>query len=91
VPLVTPTLMRGRVLAFEMVFIGASNELGAFESGVAGQLLGPAAAVVLGGVGTLVIAGAWVVLFPALRGVDRFPGLDEPAPEPSIRSPSTHE
>jgi MFS family permease len=95
VPLVTPVLMRGRVLAFEMVFIGASNELGAFESGVAGQLLGPAAAVVLGGVGTLVIAGAWAVLFPALRRVDRFPGLEEPEQSsrgrPSIRSPSTHD
>jgi MFS family permease len=92
VPLVTPALMRGRVLAFEMVFIGASNELGAFESGVAGQLLGPASAVVLGGVGTLVIAGAWAALFPALRRVDRFPGLDEPeARRPSVRSPSTHE
>jgi hypothetical protein len=92
VPLVTPALMRGRVLAFEMVFIGASNELGAFESGVAGQLLGPAAAVVLGGVGTLVIAGAWAGLFPALRRVDRFPGLDEPEPlRTSIRSSSTHD
>jgi predicted MFS family arabinose efflux permease len=91
VPLVTPALMRGRVLAFEMVFIGASNELGAFESGVAGQLLGPAAAVVFGGVGTLVIAGAWAALFPALRRVDRFPGLDEPEPQRSVRSASTHE
>ena len=77
VPLVTPVRMRGRVLAFEMVFIGASNELGAFESGVAGQLLGPAAAIVLGGVGTLVIAVSWAFLFPGLRRVDRFPGLDE--------------
>ena len=80
VPLVTPVRMRGRVLAFEMVFIGASNELGAFESGVAGQLLGPAAAIVLGGVGTLVIAVSWAFLFPALRRVDRFPGLDESVP-----------
>jgi MFS family permease len=78
VPLVTPVRMRGRVLAFEMVFIGASNELGAFESGVAGQLLGPAAAIVLGGVATLVIAAGWAVLFPSLRQVDRFPGLDTP-------------
>jgi hypothetical protein len=77
VPLVTPVRMRGRVLAFEMVFVGASNELGAFESGVAGQLLGPAAAVVLGGVATVAIAATWVLLFPALRRVDRFPGLGE--------------
>jgi MFS family permease len=80
VPLVTPVRMRGRVLAFEMVFIGASNELGAFESGVAGQLLGPAAAIVLGGLGTLVIAVSWAFLFPVLRRVDRFPGLDESVP-----------
>lgn len=76
VPLVTPAVVRGRVLAFEMVFIGASNELGAFESGVAGQLLGPAAAITLGGVATLVIAFLWAGLFPALRTVDRFPGLE---------------
>jgi MFS family permease len=73
VPLVTPADKRGRVLAVETVFIGASNELGAFESGVAGQLLGPAGAVVLGGVATLAIAVAWGRLFPALRAVDRFP------------------
>jgi hypothetical protein len=55
------------------VFIGASNELGAFESGVAGQLIGPSGAIVLGGAATLAIAGAWWVFFPALRDVDRFP------------------
>ena len=73
VPLVTPADKRGRVLAVETVFIGASNELGAFESGVAGQLLGPAAAVVLGGVATLLIALSWGRFFPALAAVDRFP------------------
>jgi MFS family permease len=77
VPLVTPSEKRGRVLAVETVFIGASNELGAFESGVAGQVLGPAAAVALGGVATLVVAGGWWAWFPALRRVDRFPsGID---------------
>jgi MFS family permease len=73
VPLVTPPDKRGRVLAVETVFIGASNELGAFESGVAGQLLGPAAAVALGGAATLVVAMTWGRFFPALRHVDRFP------------------
>lgn len=73
VPLVTPPSKRGRVLAVENVFIGASNELGAFESGVAGQLLGPAGAVVLGGAATLAVAAGWGALFPALRAVDRFP------------------
>lgn len=73
VPLVTPHDKRGRVLAVEMVFIGASNELGAFESGVVGQLLGPAVAVVVGGIGTLAVAGLWFRIFPALARVDRFP------------------
>jgi predicted MFS family arabinose efflux permease len=73
VPLVTPRSTRGRVLAVENVFIGASNELGAFESGVAGQVLGPAGAVVLGGAATMVVAAAWWGLFPDLRDVDGFP------------------
>lgn len=72
-PLVTPVDKRGRVLAVEGVFVGASNELGAFESGVAGQVLGPGGAVVLGGVATLAVAAGWGVLFPDLRDVDRFP------------------
>ncbi|HEX5587064.1 MAG TPA: MFS transporter [Acidimicrobiia bacterium] len=73
VPLVTPADKRGRVLAVEMVFIGASNELGAFESGVVGQLLGPAAAIVLGGAATVAVAAIWASRFPALRSTDRFP------------------
>jgi MFS family permease len=73
VPLATPPEMRGRVLAVENVFIGASNELGGFESGALGQLLGTTGSVVLGGVGTLVVAVAWGLLFPPLRRVDRFP------------------
>jgi hypothetical protein len=73
VPLVTPSSARGRVMAVENVFIGASNELGAFESGVTGQLLGPSLAVGLGGVATLIVAATWARLFPALRDVDRFP------------------
>jgi hypothetical protein len=73
VPLATPFDKRGRVLAVESVFIGASNELGAFESGVAGQLIGTAPAVILGGAATLVIAAAYYVVFPVLRALDRFP------------------
>ena len=76
-PFVTPASARGRVLAVEHVFIGASNELGAFESGVAGQVLGVAPAVVLGGVMTLVVAGLWSMLFPSLRDVDRFQDAQE--------------
>jgi MFS family permease len=73
VPLATPGDKRGRVLAVENVFIGASNELGAFESGVTGQLLGTSGSVVLGGIATLMVAGGWWFLFPSLRKVDRFP------------------
>lgn len=76
-PLVTPDELRGRVNAVEMVFISASNELGAFESGVAAALIGAVPAVVLGGVATVVIAGVWWKLFPALARVDR---LDELRP-----------
>ncbi|GIU94333.1 MAG: MFS transporter [Gaiellaceae bacterium] len=78
-PLVTPDALRGRVTAVEMVFISASNELGAFESGVAAALLGAVPAVVLGGVATIAIAGIWWKLFPALAKVDR---LDELRPVP---------
>jgi MFS family permease len=78
-PLVTPDALRGRVTAVEMVFISASNELGAFESGVAAALIGAVPAVVLGGVATIVIAGIWWKLFPSLARVDR---LDELRPVP---------
>jgi len=76
-PLVTPDELRGRVTAVEMVFISASNELGAFESGVAAALIGAVPAVVVGGILTIVVAGAWWKLFPSLAGVDR---LDELRP-----------
>ena len=82
VPLVTPSPARGRVMAVESVFLGASNELGAFESGVAGQLLGTSGAVVLGGVATLGVVGVWTFLFPALGRMDRFP--DRPPDEAPI-------
>ncbi|MEK7424312.1 MAG: hypothetical protein AAB131_10785, partial [Actinomycetota bacterium] len=72
VPLVTPDEKRGRVLAVENVFIGASNELGAFESGVVGQAIGTPATVVGGGVGTLVVVAVWAAAFPAIRRIDRF-------------------
>jgi hypothetical protein len=59
-------------MAVENVFIGASNELGAFESGVAASVLGVAPAVALGGAATLGVVGVWSVLFPSLRDIDRF-------------------
>ncbi len=66
----TPDEMRGRVAAVNMVFIGASNELGEFESGVTAAWLGTVPAVVLGGVGTILVTVACAALFPALRRVD---------------------
>lgn len=72
VPLATPESMRGRVLAVENVFIGGSNQLGAFESGLTAAWFGLAPAVVVGGLGTLVVVGAAWFVFPELRRVDRF-------------------
>jgi len=71
VQIVTPDHMRGRVGAVSSLFIGASNELGEFESGVAARILGPVSAVVFGGVGAVVITGLWAGLFPELRKADR--------------------
>ena len=68
-----PPEMRGRVNAVNMLFIGASNELGEFESGLTAQWLGPVRAVVAGGVGTLLVVLSWTRLFPDLRGLDRMP------------------
>jgi MFS family permease len=67
----TPDEMRGRVNAVDMLFIGVSNELGEFESGLTAQWLGTVPAVVLGGVGTLLVIAAWAWLFPELREADQ--------------------
>lgn len=75
VPLVTPDDKRGRVSAVENVFIGATNELGAFESGVAAQAVGVPATVVGGGVLTLGVVGVWWFKFKEMRNVDRFEDL----------------
>ena len=71
VQLVTPDNMRGRVAAVSSVFIGASNELGEFESGVVARFLGPVGAAIFGGVGALAVTGLWARLFPDLRQADR--------------------
>jgi len=71
VQLATPDVMRGRVSAVNVLFIGASNELGEFESGATAALFGTVPAVVLGGIGTLLVVAIWMWLFPALRRVDR--------------------
>jgi MFS family permease len=81
IALVTPDDVRGRVTAIEMVFISASNELGAFESGTVASLLGLVRGVVLGGAITIAVAASWVRLFPELAQVDRLEELRPPIPD----------
>jgi hypothetical protein len=69
--LATPPEMRGRVSAVNSLFIGASNELGEFESGLTAQWWGAVRAVVYGGIGSLVITGLWSAWFPDLRRADQ--------------------
>jgi hypothetical protein len=71
VQLSTPDSMRGRVSAVNSLFIGTSNEFGQFESGLTAQWFGTVPAVVIGGIGTLVVIALWSWLFPELRGADR--------------------
>ena len=73
--LATPDALRGRVNAVEMVFISASNELGAFESGAAAALVGAVPAVVVGGCLTIAAALLWPRLFPQMAGIDRLESL----------------
>ena len=79
VQIVTPDAMRGRVSAVSGLFIGASNELGEFETGVVARMLGPVGAALFGGFGSLGVTGLWARLFPALRKADR---LDRPETTP---------
>ncbi len=76
IQLETPDEIRGRVSAVNAVFIGASNELGEFESGVTAVWFGLVPSVVLGGAATIAVTGAWMRLFPTLRTMDRFPGAE---------------
>ena len=87
VQLATPDAMRGRVSAVNSVFIGASNQLGEFESGATAALWGPVASVVWGGVGTGLVVLAWIGLFPALARHDRLlrPAEIDPAGHPPAR------
>jgi MFS family permease len=90
VPLLTPDEKRGRVLAVENVFIGASNELGAFESGMVAQQLGLVPAVAGGGFATMGVVVLFWFFFPAVRNIDRFDDLThahEPTTSPSPKSP----
>jgi MFS family permease len=84
IQIATPDAVRGRVSAVNMLFIGASNELGEFESGVTASWWGTVPAVIVGGLGTLAVVAVWMWKFPKLRSVDR---LNEVAPsETSIQS-----
>jgi MFS family permease len=68
----TPDAMRGRVSAVHSLFTGTSNQLGAFESGVVAALVGTVPSVVIGGLGTILVAALWMALFPELRRLGRF-------------------
>ena len=74
VQLLTPPEMLGRVSAVNSLFVGTSNQLGEFESGMTAALFGAVPAAVLGGLGTLAVAALWMKLFPALRRADTFAG-----------------
>jgi hypothetical protein len=75
VQIATPDEMRGRVSAVDMIFVGASNDLGGFESGVTAQLFGIVPAVIIGGVGTLLVTALWAWAFPALRNTESFTSM----------------
>lgn len=74
VQLDTPDEMRGRVSAVNAIFVGASNQLGEFESGTTAALFGSVPAVVIGGLGSLVVMALWMRLFPQLTQRDRLQG-----------------
>jgi MFS family permease len=80
VQLETPDVIRGRVSAVNAVFIGASNELGEFESGVTAAWWGAVPAVIVGGLATLGVAGIWMRRFPELSRLDRFPVAEQTRP-----------
>jgi MFS family permease len=79
----TPDPMRGRVGAVSMLFIGASNELGEFESGITASWFGTIPAVILGGIGTLGVVAVWMWLFPPLRTVDRLTDVEPISDRPA--------
>jgi len=76
VQITTPDEMRGRVNAVEMMFIGASNEFGQFESGLTAQWFGTVPAVVIGGAGALIVTALWAWGFPELRHADQVAALE---------------
>lgn len=77
IQLATPDEMRGRVSAVEMIFVGASNEIGQFESGLTAQWFGTIPAVIFGGIGTLIVTGLWAWYFPELRRVESITKMED--------------
>src|SRR5207302_8902518 len=77
VQIATPDAVRGRVNAVDMIFIGASNELGEFESGVTAHWFGTVPAVIIGGAGTLIVVALWAWLFPELKNANRLTPVQE--------------
>jgi MFS family permease len=86
VQVATPDAVRGRVNAVDMIFIGASNELGEFESGLTAHWFGTVPAVILGGAGTLIVVALWAWLFPELRKADRLVPVPTADDVPNVRS-----
>jgi MFS family permease len=84
--LATPDEMRGRVTAVDMIFIGTSNEFGQFESGVTAQWFGTVPAVVLGGIGTLVVIAVWAWLFPELRQAGELTSIEVDSLEDEVEA-----
>ncbi len=84
--LATPDEMRGRVTAVDMIFIGTSNEFGQFESGVTAQWFGTVPAVVLGGIGTLVVIAVWAWLFPELRQAGELTSIEVDSLEDEVET-----
>ena len=78
VQLRTPNELRGRVSAVNSIFIGASNELGGFESGLVAHAFGPVASVLSGGIGAILVVAAWARMFPGLRRFGRLTEEKEP-------------
>jgi hypothetical protein len=85
VQVATPDEVRGRVNAVDMIFIGASNELGEFESGLTAHWFGTVTAVIVGGAGTLLVVAMWSWLFPDLRNAERLVHVTEEIADPQVR------
>jgi MFS family permease len=86
VQIATPDAVRGRVNAVDMIFIGASNELGEFESGLTAHWFGTIPAVIIGGAGTLIVVALWAWLFPELRNANRLTPVQELDAEPAANT-----